>query len=49
MRDKYVQADLLLLSAGPPPTPWANRSSAHELEGGISVKTYTECYRACWA
>ena len=36
--DKYVQTDLLLLSAGPPPTPWANRSSAHELEGGISVK-----------
>ena len=36
--DEYVQTDLLLLSAGPPPTPWANRSSAHELEGGISVK-----------
>ena len=38
MSDEYVQADFLLLSAGPPPTPWANRSSAHELEGGISVK-----------
>ena len=33
-----VQTDLLLLSAGPPPMPWVNRSSAHELEGGISVK-----------
>ena len=33
-----MQKDLLLLSAGPPPMPWANRSSAHELEGGISVK-----------
>ena len=36
--DEYVQTDLLLLSAGPPLTPWANRSSAHELKGGISVK-----------
>ena len=33
-----MQTDLLLLSAGPPPMSWANRSSVHELEGGISVK-----------
>ena len=33
-----VQTDLLVLSAGPPSMPWANRSSPHELEGGISVK-----------
>ena len=26
------------MSAVPPPMPWANRSSAHELEGGISGK-----------
>ena len=35
--DENVQTDLLLLSAGPPLIPWANRSSAHELEGVISV------------
>ena len=32
------QTDLLLLSAGHPPMPWVSRSSAHELEGGISVE-----------
>ena len=32
-----MQTDLLILSAGPPQMPWANGSSAHELEGGISV------------
>ena len=36
--NENVQTDLLLLSAGPPPMPWANKSSAHEPDGGISVK-----------
>ena len=36
--NENVQTDLLLLSGGPPPMSWANRSSAHELEGGIFVK-----------
>ena len=36
--NENVQTDQLLLSTGPPPMPWANRSSAHELESGISVK-----------
>ena len=36
--NENVQTDPLLLSAGHPPMSWANRSSAHELEGGISVK-----------
>ena len=36
--DEHVQTDLLLLSAGPPPMTWVNRSSAHEWEIGISVK-----------
>ena len=35
---KNLQTDILLLPAGPPTMPWSNRSSAHELEGGISVK-----------
>ena len=36
---QMCQTDLLLLSTGPPPMPWANNSSsAHELEGVISVK-----------
>ena len=34
-----VQTDLLILSTGFLPMQWANRSSAHELKGGISVKT----------
>ena len=33
-----MQTDQLLLSAGPPPIPWANRSSAHELKDGIYIK-----------
>ena len=36
--NENVQTDLLLLSEGSFPMPWAKRSSAHKLEGGISVK-----------
>ena len=36
---KMWNTHLLLLSAVPPPMQWANRSSAHDLEGGIFVKS----------
>ena len=36
---KMWNTHLLLLSAGPPLMPWANRSSAYDLEGGIFVKS----------